>query len=120
MRYCISDLIKLETDDSKTFYDKGDRDDEIEEEDHEAICSLFTTIGLTIDRPQAADFMKVCFDKIKKLSVDKKLPSRSRFMCKFSSAKCVPVCASQHVFASGFGLTLMKRRLNDNYFQTRI
>jgi translation initiation factor 4G len=54
----------------------------MDEEDHEAICSMFGTIGATIDKPASADFMKVCFDKIQKLSTDSALPSRSRFMYK--------------------------------------
>lgn len=82
MRFCIADLLQLTTKDNKTYYDTGEKDGNIEEEDHEAICSMFATIGLTIDRPQSADFMKVCFDKIKKLSAEKSLPSRSRFMYK--------------------------------------
>jgi len=62
------------------YKDSGDTD--MDEEDHEAICSMFTTIGSTIDKPPAADFMKVCFTKIEQLSTTKTLPSRSRFMYK--------------------------------------
>ena len=54
----------------------------MDEEDHEAICNMFSTIGSTIDKSPAADFMKVCFGKITKLSIHKDLPSRSRFMYK--------------------------------------
>jgi hypothetical protein len=32
----------------------------LNEEDHEAICSMFTTIGATVDQRPAADFMNVC------------------------------------------------------------
>lgn len=84
MRYCIGSLLKLEEltnvkSKNPEYKDTGDTD--MDEEDHEAICSMFTTIGSTIDKPPAADFMKVCFTKIKKLSLDKKnLPARSRFM----------------------------------------
>ena len=85
MRYCIASLLKLEPkkdDKSKNpgYYDTGDED--MDAEDHEAICSMFATIGSTIDRSPAADFMSVCFTKIKRLSTDTKLPSRSRFMYK--------------------------------------
>ncbi|KAL3927717.1 MAG: hypothetical protein SGARI_005247, partial [Bacillariaceae sp.] len=84
MRFCIGSLLKLETKEAGSklpvYYDTGDTD--MDEEDHEAICSMFTTIGKTIDRPPAAEYMKVCFGKIAKLSTDKSLPSRSRFMYK--------------------------------------
>jgi translation initiation factor 4G len=86
MRFCIGSLLKLEElADAKAknpeYKDTGDMD--MDEEDHEAICSMFATIGSTIDRPPAAEFMKVCFTKIHKLSLDtKNLPARSRFMYK--------------------------------------
>eukprot|EP00980_Cylindrotheca_fusiformis_P021277 scaffold8194_cov118-Cylindrotheca_fusiformis.AAC.8 len=84
MRLCISNLLKLEPIDENAknpmYKDSGDAD--MDEEDHEAICSMFSTIGSTIDKPPAADFMKVSFDKISRLSKDKALPSRSRFMYK--------------------------------------
>ena len=80
MRYCIATLLKLEEPEKGKYVDKGDVD--MDEEDHEAICSMFGTIGSTIDKPASADFMKVCFDKILKLSEDPALPSRSRFMYK--------------------------------------
>jgi len=84
MRFCIASLLKFEEDGSgaKTpeYNDTGDTD--MDEEDHEALCSIFTTIGSTIDKPAAARFMNLCFSKIEKLSTDKALPSRSRFMYK--------------------------------------
>lgn len=86
MRFCISSLLKLEElkdvqSKNPEYKDNGDVD--MDEEDHEAICSMFATIGSTIDKPHAADFMNVCFSKIEKLSHDKKnLPARSRFMYK--------------------------------------
>lgn len=84
MRFCIASLLKLECVDDKgklpVYKDSGDTD--IDEEDHEAICNMFSTIGSTIDRQHAADFIKVCFGKIVKITDDKKLPSRSRFMYK--------------------------------------
>jgi hypothetical protein len=85
MRYCIASLLEIKQKDepgvkNPAFYDPGEMD--LDEEDHEAICSMFTTIGATIDQKPAADFMNVCFKKIKKLSNYEKLPSRSRFMYK--------------------------------------
>jgi translation initiation factor 4G len=84
MRYCIASLLKLEANDAKAknplYRDTGDFD--IDEEDHEAICSMFTTIGLTIDTLSTSDFMSVCFEKISKLSNESSLPARSRFMYK--------------------------------------
>lgn len=85
MRFCIASLLKLEelenTSPKNPDY-KDSCDYDMDEEDHEAICSIFTTIGSTIDTPVAVNFMKVCFTKITKLSSDKALPSRSRFMYK--------------------------------------
>lgn len=84
MRFCIASLLKLESANENAKYpvykDSGDED--MDEEDHEAICNMFSTIGSTIDRAPAADFMKVSFDKISRLSTDAALPSRSRFMYK--------------------------------------
>ncbi len=84
MRYCISSLLKLETDDKDSkvplYHDAGDG--EMDEEDHEAICNMFETIGSTIDGPAVATFINVCFIKIKRLSTSDDLPSRSRFMYK--------------------------------------
>ena len=85
MRYCIAQLLKLkELKDREgknpEYEDSGERD--IDEEDHEAICNMFTTIGSTIDKPAASELMEVCFTKISSLSVDTELPSRSRFMYK--------------------------------------
>lgn len=85
MRFCIGSTLKLEErKDIKTknpeYEDLGNMD--MDEEDHEAICSMFGTIGRTIDVMSAANFMNVCFSKIQALSQDKSLPSRSRFMYK--------------------------------------
>lgn len=84
MRFCIASLLKLETKDVRSklpvYYDSGN--DDLDEEDHEAICNMFTTIGKTIDKPATVGFMTVCFGKIKKLSESKALPARSRFMYK--------------------------------------
>merc|ERR1711937_901354 len=70
MRFCIASLLNLDTKDVRSklpvYYDTGK--DDIDEEDHEAICNMFTTIGKTIDKPATVGFMTVCFEKIKKLS----------------------------------------------------
>ncbi|GAX12806.1 translation initiation factor 4G [Fistulifera solaris] len=87
MRFCIGSLLKLEqipadqvASKNPEYLDKGNY--EMDEEDHEAICNMFTTIGQTIDTSAAKNFMDVCFEKIKLLSTMKTLPSRSRFMYK--------------------------------------
>ena len=85
MRFCIGSMLKLEErKDIKSknpeYEDTGNTD--MDEEDHEAICNMFATIGSTIDKPPAAEFMKVCFQKIERLSQDQNLPSRSKFMYK--------------------------------------
>jgi hypothetical protein len=83
VRFCIAHLLKLEETDEKRGRQKEYRDtgnNELDEEDHEAICSLFATVGSTIDTAQAASFMKLCFTKIYSLSQDTNLPSRTRFM----------------------------------------
>lgn len=85
MRYCIGALLKLDEDESlqsrnPEYVDSGK--DDLDEEDHEACCSMFTTIGKTIDTSQASNFMKVCFSKMERFSNDKSLVSRVRFMYK--------------------------------------
>ena len=85
MRYCIATLLKLQENKNiksknPEYEDSGDKD--MDEEDHEAICSMFTTIGSTIDKPSSKNFVELCFGKIADLSTDKALPSRSRFMYK--------------------------------------
>eukprot|EP00978_Attheya_sp_CCMP212_P045148 scaffold335096_cov66-Attheya_sp.AAC.1 len=52
----------------------------MDEEDHEALVNLFTTIGKKIDKPGARDFMRVCFKKIDTFIRDQRLSSRTRFM----------------------------------------
>mmetsp|Transcript_7134 Transcript_7134/g.11294 ORF Transcript_7134/g.11294 Transcript_7134/m.11294 type:complete len:1094 (-) Transcript_7134:624-3905(-) len=85
MRYCIGDLLKLEEDESiknknPEYVDPGK--DDLDEEDHEACVSMFTTIGKTIDNRQASSFMSVCFNKMERFSDEKSLVSRVRFMYK--------------------------------------
>jgi len=83
MRFCIQSLLKLEEVEGSDFVQlKNSEDDEMDEEDHEALCNLFTTIGETIDNRKAAPYMRMYFDKIEALSEDKSLSSRSRFMYK--------------------------------------
>lgn len=87
MRYCIGRLLKL-TQLSKEEYkgknpeyrDSGETD--LDEEDHEAVCNLFATIGSTIDTLSAQRFMDVCFTKIEELSTSKEVPARCRFLYK--------------------------------------
>ena len=62
------------------YKDTGDID--LDEEDHEAVCNLFTTIGSVIDTLAAKGFMSVCFSKINQMSTENSLPARSRFMYK--------------------------------------
>lgn len=85
MRFCIGSTLKLEKRDDvqskNPEYNIGDYAD-MDEEDHEAICSMFSTIGSTIDKLHAANFMEVCFTKIEELSESKDLPVRSKFMYK--------------------------------------
>jgi translation initiation factor 4G len=87
MRYCIGSLLKLKELDkdqyrgkNPEYLDSGETD--LDEEDHEAVCSMFITIGSTIDSLAASRFMDICFTKIQQFSRSKSLPSRSRFMYK--------------------------------------
>ena len=108
MRFCIQSLMKLEEVEGAGYVQfKNIEDDDMDEEDHEALCNLFTTvspsaydalileywhlnmwnitflqIGSNIDNPKAQPYMKFYFDKIVQLSNDKSLSSRSRFMYK--------------------------------------
>lgn len=82
MRFCIQSLMKLEEVDGAYLQFRDVEDDDMDEEDHEALCQLFTTIGKTIDTRKAQPFMSVYFKKIETMSDDKDLSSRSRFMYK--------------------------------------
>lgn len=79
MRFCIQSLLKLEEVPGDYLKFKNVEDDEMDEEDHEALCNLFVTIGSTIDNPKAAPYMQAYFQKIHILGEDKSLSSRSRF-----------------------------------------
>ena len=85
MSVVIASLLILEEDktvqsQNRQYKDLGVTD--LDDDDHEALGNMFTTIGLTIDTVQAKDFMSVCFIKMKKFSEDKNLSSRVRFMYK--------------------------------------
>jgi translation initiation factor 4G len=80
MHYCINSLLKFEKLKDGRLIDK--KNDEMDEEDHEAVCKLFTTIGEKIDKDKNKTQMKSYFKKIVALSQDNTLPSRSRFMYK--------------------------------------
>merc|ERR1719469_352623 len=54
----------------------------MDEEDHEAVCKLFITIGSTIDTATMHSHMTYYFNKMKRMSNDKRLNSRVRFMYK--------------------------------------
>mmetsp|Transcript_26792 Transcript_26792/g.39979 ORF Transcript_26792/g.39979 Transcript_26792/m.39979 type:complete len:1100 (-) Transcript_26792:207-3506(-) len=87
MRYCIHSLLKVEENEKATKKTgspviRSLPDDEMDAEDHEALCNLFTTIGKTIDTPDAYLYMKYYFNKIETLSNDKRIETRSRFMYK--------------------------------------
>jgi SAM-dependent methyltransferase len=83
MRFCINSFLKIEEHDGGLrLRTQTGEDGEMDEEDHEALCTLFRTIGATIDKPKAQPFMMVYFSKIEKISDDKALSSRLRFMYK--------------------------------------
>jgi len=73
MHFCIQDLLKMDK----------DKDDEMDEEDHEALCNLFSTIGKTLDTPKNEQNLRSYFKKMKRMSEDEEnLSFRSRFMYK--------------------------------------
>jgi translation initiation factor 4G len=80
MHYCIQQLLKIEENSN------GDlsliKDDEMDEEDHEALCNLFASIGRQIDNVLSRSQMHFYFKRIAALSTEKTLSSRSRFMYK--------------------------------------
>ncbi|KAL7531385.1 hypothetical protein ACHAXR_005262, partial [Thalassiosira sp. AJA248-18] len=79
MRFCVHSLLKLEEYDGG-LRSKSGEDDDMDEEDHEALCNLFKTIGKTIDNPKAQPYMRIYFGKMSTLSNDQTLSSRYRFM----------------------------------------
>jgi len=88
MMFCVNDILKL-TEVKEKKGQKGTKavvrlieseSGEMDEEDHEAVCKLFITIGSTIDTPGMHDHMTYYFNKMKRMSNDKRLNSRVRFM----------------------------------------
>ncbi|ORX86388.1 ARM repeat-containing protein, partial [Basidiobolus meristosporus CBS 931.73] len=51
-----------------------------EEEETESLCKLMTTVGKQLDRKEAKNYMDAYFQRMKEMSVNKKLNSRIRFM----------------------------------------
>lgn len=80
MRDCIETLLKIKELDDGNLVDEDEED--MDEEDHEAVCKLFQTIGFTFEGSKARDFIEIYFQKIERFSNDKKLPARTRFMYK--------------------------------------
>jgi MIF4G domain len=80
IRLCLSSLLRLDhpDDDFASNFDTSDGDNN--DDDHEAIGVLLTTIGSTLDKPASVDFIDGCFDKILKLSHNETLPARLRTM----------------------------------------
>ncbi len=80
MMYCVDSLLKLEHLPTGAV---RPRDEEMDEEDHEAVCKLFSTIGKTIDQGKFRATIDVYFQRIEQLGDDKNnLSSRARFMYK--------------------------------------
>ena len=52
----------------------------LDEEDHEAVCKLFNTIGSTIDTAKVEAYIDIYFSKITHFSEDMSLNARSRFL----------------------------------------
>lgn len=46
MRFCIQSLMKLEEVEGDYVQFRTIEDDDMDEEDHEALCNLFTTVSL--------------------------------------------------------------------------
>jgi len=80
MHFCIRALLKFNCTKDGELYEM--EDDEMDEEDHEALCKLFTTIGKTFDVDKNRLTVNIYFKKMVRLSSDKQLSSRSRFMYK--------------------------------------
>ena len=76
MHDCVMELFKITYNESNVLVDTGKP---IEEEDHEALCKLFRTVGKTMDTKKNANLMTEYFNRFKKLAKDLKLNSRLRF-----------------------------------------
>jgi len=85
MRDCIETILKLTQERDENDRLTGDiisTGEEMDEEDHEAVCKLFGTIGSTIDGPKVKQYIDIYFTKIEAFSNDKSLNARSRFLYK--------------------------------------
>jgi len=54
----------------------------MDEEDHEAVCKLFNTIGNAVDHGKTKPYIDLYFGKIERFSTDKNVNMRSRFLYK--------------------------------------
>ena len=79
MHYCIQQLLKIEEKNGELTLIK---DDEMDEEDHDALFNLFSSIGSKVDNVLSRPLMNYYFKRIAVLSADKNLSSRSKFMYK--------------------------------------
>jgi translation initiation factor 4G len=85
MRDCIETLMNFtqkKDGEGKLTGDLVSTDEEMDEEDHEAVCKLFGTIGSTIDQTKVRAYIDMYFTRILTLSDDNRLSARSRFLYK--------------------------------------
>lgn len=83
MRDCIESLLKLNQEkdaNNKVTGNIVSTDEDMDEEDHEAVCKLFNTIGSTIDTAKVEAYIDIYFSKITHFSEDMSLNARSRFL----------------------------------------
>ncbi len=80
MRDCIESLLRFMETETGDVVDMEDQD--MDEEDHEAVCKLFNTIGSTVDHGKMKAYIDLYFRKIERFSTDKKVNMRSRFLYK--------------------------------------
>lgn len=80
MHFCVRALLKFNCTKDGNLFEM--EDDEMDEEDHEALCNLFITIGKTFDVDNNRLTVNIYFKKMIVLSVDNQLSSRYRFMYK--------------------------------------
>jgi len=81
MKFCIHALLKMDERQNGEIIFKDDHN-EMDEEDHEAVCKLFITIGRKIDTDPMRYHLDCYFKQMKRMSADKRLNSRCRFMYK--------------------------------------
>lgn len=86
MRECIENLLNIKQEVDANGKPTGNIIEgdfkEMDEEDHEAVCKLFTTIGSSIDMGKYVTLLDVYFNVIERFSNDKTLNARTRFMYK--------------------------------------